>query len=187
MKKVFALILALTMIFALSSVAFAENNRDNNGEGVGTESTNVKINVKKLDASEEPVYSINIAWGNLTFAYEYTEWNDETHVFDGGWVKMVDENKTYVDSMSADITITNHSNVPVNVDAVYNKTNNATELAGITTNLAIKTGDVNLSAAAGESVEAIAYTFTVGGAPENTEIDANTVLGNITITISAVN
>ena len=76
MKKVFALILALVMVFAMSSVAFAGNITANNG----TEQESVKIKLTETTT----VYHVTIEWLALEFTYnKESNWNVDTHKYEG--------------------------------------------------------------------------------------------------------
>ena len=112
MKKIFSLVLVLVMLMSFSITAFAEGS-------VTTDSA-VTIDISasyKVGAATEDVISVDISWGAM--AFEYTDgaegvWNPATHTTgtkgEGSWSARGNE-----------ITLTNHSNVDINVNFAYTK------------------------------------------------------------------
>ena len=126
MKKLFALILAIMLVMAMSANAFATTI-------VGGDSGNVDVNIKNddiINGTSEKVYYVSITWTNLTafefqFDAEYEEltlkWNPEKHdyvvegtvngnsvVATGRWL-----------SNDKKVTVANHSNAVVNIKALF--------------------------------------------------------------------
>lgn len=102
MKKFLALILALTMVFSLAGVAFAEDVAGNNVDATGAGSENNPVTVTV--AAVSTVYYVEINWDSLSFAYTASAtWDPTTH-------KYYDEGKL---KESANITVINHSNAQV--------------------------------------------------------------------------
>lgn len=108
MKKLIALVLALTLV--LSATAFAATLTN-----TGSEFAEVKATYT-AGQTATPVYKVDITWEGLTFTYEGEvegSWNPENHEFDNykaaGW--KAGEHGT--------ITVTNHSNVSITVTPAY--------------------------------------------------------------------
>ena len=82
MRKIISTVLALALMLSLSVTAFAS-------ELGGSKDVTAKY---EKTETEEAIYNVDIAWGDLTFTYsETTEktWNPDTHTYDtetsGGW------------------------------------------------------------------------------------------------------
>lgn len=116
MKKVISLILVLCMALCLSIPAFAEdtyqggNNSSYEGE--------VRVEIDS-SAAPEDTYFVRISWNSLTFTYSFGNelvWDAENHKYtfagEAGW-----------DKTDANITVINHSNVSVQVDAEFTESN----------------------------------------------------------------
>ncbi len=118
-KKILATVLAVVLAMGLSTAAFAEKGSAPkltvpNEQVIGVEGSYVG------EGKAETVYSVDVAWGSMTFTYHTTgdkTWNPDTHEYNftegDGW--KFDEN-------SNKVTVTNHSNAPVivNFDFVKN-------------------------------------------------------------------
>lgn len=114
MKKFLALILALVMVFSLSSVAFAEtingdatNPSKPDGSTAWQESNTVTV--KANDKSVVNVYYVNIVWDAATYQLTYNKgtekWDPQQHVYvvsENGWTK---------DTVT--VGVYNHSDLPV--------------------------------------------------------------------------
>lgn len=176
MKKALSLALALVMALSLSVCAFATNPIESLG---GSDSQIVKVNV--TPDSTPKVYNVTVAWGDLTFTYNFGSkgtWNPNNHSYtDGtsaGW-----------DKTSANITVTNHSNAKVNTTATFAGDQPTATNFGVTASI---TGTVNLATAEGTEVGAApsgSYTVTVSGTPNEYWAAENNVVGTITVKISA--
>lgn len=97
MKKIITLLMTLAMVMSLSVTAFASDLG-------GSKDVTAKY---EQNESEQPIYNVDLNWGDLTFTYTETTtkvWNPETHTYDttttGSW-----------DKTETAITVTNHSNV----------------------------------------------------------------------------
>ncbi len=174
MKKMIAAILAVAMVLGVHSTSYAGQNLGQN------ESQSIDVTAKYSDDITTPdVYSVEIVWDNMTFSYSEAgtmDWNPETHTYTenvtAGW-----------DKTSADVTVTNHSNVDVDVTFGYVPV----ESYGVTTGLTNTDAAVNLTAGVvGEADEAASVTATlsVSGTPSETVTEEGVVIGTITITIS---
>ena len=181
MKKILSIVLAIAMIFALSTTAFAATTKTDEDLGAGATSTNAVDVI--IDASStsniEDVYSVDVAWDALDFTYSFSddatnEWDPETHTY--GDANYTDANW---DKTTANIVVTNHSNEPVDVVATMD---NAVKY-GVTTTLT----NASFELATGEGrtpAEADNNTIVVDikGVPT---VEENFTIGTITVTISA--
>ncbi|HZK21911.1 MAG TPA: hypothetical protein VFC76_06510 [Oscillospiraceae bacterium] len=119
MKKTLSIFLALVITLALTSTVFA-TTIDANG-GTNQKDVEVKIVLVHADEDGNPipdeeadltdpddeiyVYHVEVEWDNLQFVYTATGWNPTALSYDkGSW-----------DKASADVTVTNKSNAPVDV------------------------------------------------------------------------
>ena len=174
MRKLFVTILVLLLVMSLSISGFATGSM---GQG---ESQNIDVTAKYSGEISTPaVYSVDIAWDNMVFTYSESGsmvWNPETHVYQekltGTW-----------DKETADITVTNHSNVEVSVEFAYE----ANASYGITTTLTHTEAPVTLPAGAVGDVAGAAQvtsTLTVSGQPNDAVTAEGVVVGKVTVKIS---
>ena len=78
MKKLIATALALTMTLSLSTTALAAGNVD--GAGVGPQDP-IDVTAKYNDGVTEPaVYSVDLAWEDMTFTYNESGRSEERRV-----------------------------------------------------------------------------------------------------------
>ncbi len=174
MKKLFSLLLSLALVLSLSVTAFAADGSGNVGQG----SQDIPVTAKTTGSSTDtPVYSVDISWEDMTFTYSAATtrtWNPETHTYtsssSGGW------NKT-----TAAVTVTNHSNVAVDVSIAYA----AEGSTGITGTMDI-TSDALAAGVEGKPAEADygTYTLTISGTPNATVSETGVKIGTITVTIA---
>lgn len=116
MKKFIALALTLALTLCLAVPAFAAE--PDIAENNGTASVTVNGTYNAGSTAQE-VISVDVSWGSMSFTYNDTvegNWNDESHNFDGAvkanWTCATDANK---------ITVTNHSNTPVEAQLIFAK------------------------------------------------------------------
>ena len=114
MKKFLALILALVMVFSLSSVAFAETidgdvTDPSKPDGSPAWQESKAVTVKANDKSVVNVYYVNIVWDadayQLTYNKGTEKWNPQKHAYEvsgDGWTK---------DTVT--VGVYNHSDLPV--------------------------------------------------------------------------
>ena len=200
MKKMLSLILAIVMMFALAVGASAEEPSVSTSQDVqevasGTYGKDVDIVIKNVAGAAAAVYYVTIDWNPLTFTYDYAEeakevYNPLTHssrpvpAGTAGWVN----NYT-----SAYVTVTNHSNVAVDVSASL-KDNAVTKTENdVTLTLKKGTGEaysanakVTLLSALGKATDGTAtdiiakWTVGVTGTPARV---AGFTIDKLTITI----
>lgn len=127
MKKLSAILLALAMAATLTVPAFAAEPTGGTSSGL-SDSGSITVAGKydgTAKAAEAPVVSADIAWDANEATFTYTkpdagDWNEATHkydnVVDGGW----SDNKL-------PITISNHSDVYINVKLAFVEAQSHTE------------------------------------------------------------
>ena len=165
MKKIVSLTLALALMLSLALTAFAAD----------TDSRDVTAKYEKTE-NEGEIRSFVLNWDELTFTYsEHTEktWNPNTHTYTeettGGW-----------DKKEAEITVTNHSNIPLNVTMALTPV----EGTGVTATL---TGG-NATLAAGvegqmENAASVTGTLKIDGKPVGDVAAEGIKVASITVTV----
>ena len=166
MKKIFALIIAVMMIAAMSTVAFA-------GEVTGSETgTTIDVSGTIVETEAETCISVDVKWTSMEFTYtegEKGDWNPGNHSYgpdaDGSWTG------------AGTITVTNHSNADVTVDFSFDTEHGVTgEFTADTLELDTAEGTIY-----GEAPEdSTTFSITDGVITEDVE-----VLGTITVAIAA--
>lgn len=170
MKKITALILALTLVMSMSITAFATT--------VDTGDQDIDVKGKYLDNSTTPtIYSVDVTWGAMEFTYTESgtmTWNPADH--------------TYTDSTSATwvangntVTVTNHSNAEVtasfafNALTAYNTVTGSFDIASETLDAGVVDGY--------DAADKVVATLTLAGTLAETVTDF-TKVGTITVTIA---
>lgn len=166
MKKIITLLMALAMVMSLSVTAFASDLG-------GSKDVTAKY---EQTEDEKPVYNVDLNWGDLTFTYTETvekEWNPETHTYDttttGSW-----------DKTETTITVTNHSNVSVDVSM------SVTPVDGTGVDVSLTGGNATLAAGEVGNVSGAASvtgTIKVSGKPNSTVTEDGIKVASITVTI----
>ena len=166
MKKIITLLMALAMVMSLSVTAFASDLG-------GSKDVTAKY---ERSESEQPIYNVDLNWGDLTFTYTETTtkvWNPETHTYDttttGSW-----------DKTETAITVTNHSNVSVDVAM------SVTPVDGTGVDVSLTGGSATLAAGVEGDVSGAASvtgTLKISGTPNDTVTEAGVKVGEITVTI----
>lgn len=173
MKKLISTLLALSMLFSLTlNVGAIGAGQSEVGE--------VKITVAPGQESIPDIYHVTVAWsGALTFQYTKGDvtknWNTETHTYDdttgeGKW-----DGET-----SRTLTVTNHSNVALDVAVTFEENKTSKEVNGVTASIAnasfqLESGVDKTSATADKDVA----TLSVSGAPTTDNFTVGTVYVSI--------
>ncbi len=175
MKKMISVLLVLTLSLCMGITAFAAEIEEDGGEA--------RADVKGTYVSggtETTVYSVDVTWGSMEFTYTsyfIGNWNPETHQYDdstdANWTCDADANK---------ITVTNHSNT--NVSATPSYTGSGASI-GIVNPEFDKT-HIFLTSAVGETLEnaPTGSLFLTLSGQLNEDVDALTVIGSVTVTIT---
>ena len=156
----------------MSVTALAAENIGQNG------SKEIEVTAKYSSTTSTPdVYSVDIEWSSMTFTYTQTstkKWNADDHSYDtvseGAW-----------DKTSATITVTNHSNVSVNVDMKYTAVENTGVKGALTNTSAVLNAGEEGNYNGADSVSA---KLTISGKPNSTVTDDGVKVGTIKVTIS---
>lgn len=167
MKRIITILMALAMVMSLSVTAFASD--------LG-ESKDVTAKYEKNE-SEQPIYNVDLNWGDLTFTYTETVekvWNPDTHTYTdtvtgGSW-----------DKTESTVTVTNHSNVSVAVSM------SVTPVDGTGVDVSLTGGNATLAAGEVGNVNGAASvtgTITVSGKPNSTVTEDGIKVASITVTI----
>lgn len=140
-------------------------------------SRDIDVNARYKTVSKAPAsYSVDLAWSDMTFTYTKENtltWNAKDHSYksrsSGKW-----------DKTKGIVTVTNHSNVDVQVTITYIPL----EDTGITGTL--RNGNRKLKAGKEgdyEGADSMTATLTISGKPTDLVTEEETKIGNLTITI----
>lgn len=107
-KSIVLLMLTAVCIIGSGTTAAASNHSVPSSAGSNVYGTYQEA------GSGEPVYSVDINWGNMNFTYTASSgtWNPETHQYEGG------SEGTWTAKNNI-VTVTNHSELPVEVSFGY--------------------------------------------------------------------
>ena len=197
MKKFARLILALSMTFILCVSASAETISVNNG------SENMPVQIKVTEGVGGTVYNVTVAWESMDFTYKKAAsgtWDPDTHTYSNGnaagWTVNGNQKIAEVDTagnytaVSSAITVTNHSNAQVTVDAALNENAKTAEHDGVTLALSTDAADQVLENAAEKAYDYVAgadqivYTLKVSGVPGSSYDTTSAEINTITVKIS---
>ena len=217
MKKILATVMALALLISTMAISAAAAyypegsaeiaydgalTTDNDAHGGGKKNTpelssggtvgtgSVDVNIQTGDGNTfTNVYAICYSTTELNFTYgsglSYI-WNPEKLAYEidstvsGNWTPS-----------SNTITVTNYSDLPVDVEATYAKGVDVAEDVSVSLNSADTTAELNLAAAAtnpnnaSSAGEAKSGTITVAVSGDLTKAYSKTTLGTITMTIKA--
>ena len=178
MKKILAVVLALTMIVGMSLPVFAEVDTDYEVEALdGSKSFEVMATYNMVNP-DSPVYAVNISWNNVSFAYEETQgsWDPDTLTYKAEEVT----GEWSAEEAAVSISVENRSNKAVVATAAW--ADGETDLADAT----FTTNGINLQDAVAlegpENAGTIVGTVTIN---DGAKINGATKLGTITVTITA--
>ena len=167
MKRLLWNLILLLLPSILSVNAFASE--------IGSKEIDVKAKYSVVSTTPAS-YSVDLRWTDMTFTYTREDthiWDPLTHTYKVG-------SKSGWDKARGSITVTNHSNVDVQVKMEYLPEPD-TGIKGILKNASAKLkagvlGDY-------EGADSVTATLTVSGTPEKTETTAATKIGKLRITI----
>lgn len=170
MKKIFALILTLALIFSLAAVpAYAATINSLTGNA----GTIVKATYNS-GTSDKKVYSVDITWGNMNFSYTSGAWDPDTHTYKGTWDQNENDDHT--------VTVTNHSNAPITANLTYTPGTLEDDFKDNVTGTFDKP-QINLISAVGTTLEN-APTDTAHLTLTGTLTESSDYIGRITVTIA---
>lgn len=140
-------------------------------------SREIDVKAKYAVASTTPAsYSVDLRWTDMTFTYTREDthiWDPLTHTYKTG-------SKSGWDRTRGSVTVTNHSNVAVQVTVEYLPEPN-TGIKGVLKNASakLKAGAVGDYAGA----DSMTATLSISGTPESTVSPEGTKIGKLRITI----
>ena len=181
MKKILAVTLACIMVltFAIGTSAATPTPDD------------VQVGV---EVNPAPDYTeVSVDWTSLDFTYVFNRtWNPTEHDEDvvEGWAvgtaENVDRNTVLSDSVTATLTVTNHSNKDVNIAASYVPATLSGDVETQFANVNVALGDLSkttLEDAVGTTVDSATATLTVSGKPTESNREAFPI-GTISVSVS---
>lgn len=140
-------------------------------------SREIDVHARYKTVSKAPAsYSVDLAWSDMTFTYTQEEnltWNPKDHSYksrsSGKW-----------DKTKGTVTVTNHSNVDIQVTVTYTPLDN-TGITGTVRNGSrkLKAGKEGDYAGA----DSMTATLTISGKPSDTVSEKETKIGSLKITI----
>lgn len=141
----------------------------------GSKDIDVKARYKEV-TSTPATYSMDIQWSDMTFTYTREDtniWNPKTHTYET-------ESQSGWESTQGSVTVTNHSNVDVQVTVTYLPEPD-TGVSGVLKNASakLKAGRVGDY----DGADSMTATLTVSGTPKKSVTAAGTTVGKLRITI----
>lgn len=181
MKKIFAIALALAMVLAMGTTAFAATEKELTAETTSTAAADITA-MRSTNATDKAVISVDVTFGDLTFLYVDTTdkglWQPDTHTYAegtaGGAWQVVGDNT---------VTVTNHSNraVAVTVAAAIDTDVEAavTVSGGMTEAQTLAAGVENKP----NKAASLTCTLTLDGAPTSLDTADYKAIGSVTVTV----
>ena len=176
MKKLWTMFLVMMLIFSMTVPAFAL---------VAGESESQDINIDVINGASTPtVYYVVVAWESLQFKYDLgggqNEWNAEAHAY-----TITDAANARWSDYDAKITVTNHSNVGVNIETLIDGSNrkemNNVVAALDKTTAAIEEADqAAYMGVNSDKAPSAVFTITVSGVPTAADFK----LGEVTVKVN---
>lgn len=169
MRKFLCVCLIILLFVSTQSAVLAASPEIENKE--------IDVTAKYQSSTETPaVYSVDISWSSMTFTYTESNtknWNSTNHSYGteslGVW-----------DKTAATVTITNHSNVSVEVSTVYTSAGET----GITGALTNPTAELAAGAVGNyDGADSHTATLTISGTPNNTVPADGVKIGTVKVTI----
>ncbi len=171
MKKILIALLAAASIAFSAVTVYADS-------GVLTDieaGKDIDVNVNYNDGTESPdVYSVDIIWESMEFTYNAAgtkDWDATKHEY-------VDNTTGQWDKDTANITVTNHSNLGIDVKVSYT----ATDESGVVGE--IVNGEFTIDSAVGKATDAAELSKTaslkISGEPSD-KTATNLKVGTVTV------
>ena len=175
MKKIVSLVLALVLVMALATTAFAAGELNET-----TTSNTGNVMAQYVDASNEAaeVISVDVTWGAMTFTYtksgDYV-WVPGDHSINGDGI-------SYAWTPNGNtVTVTNHSNVDVEVEFAFAALDAYNAITGSFTYEGETTLDAGVEGAYAAADKVVA-TLALTGALADT-VTTSTQIGTVTVTL----
>lgn len=164
LQRVFLLLILLGMI-GISAFAADDASRE------------IDVNAKYKTVSVAPAsYSVDLLWSDMTFTYT----KEETHIWDAKEHSYKTRSSGKWDKTKASITVTNHSNVDVQVVITYTPEENT----GITGVLKNGTGTLDAGTVGDyEGADSMTATLVISGTPTEKVTETETKIGSLKVTI----
>lgn len=178
MRKSLSVILAFILAFAMCEplLAAQEDKITNTSNSVLAP---IKVSYDLKSAEIEEVYYVNISWGSFENTYRTNDkkiWNPETLTFD-----IESGNPEWISANGANsITVSNHSNVPVNVLLYYVPTASHTDIKGSFDNGMISL-DAPIENSAYDTAPTGVSTLTVSGTLNDQRFEERIKIGTVSI------
>ena len=168
MKKIVSLVLALVLVMALATTAFAAT------ETITTGASTAEVKAQYDGEAVKPdVISVDVTWGAMTFTYtEGGNWNWQpgTHTYADG--------RTYAWTANGNtVEVVNHSNVAVDVEFGFT----AAEGYNVTGTFDVTEETLNAGVeGAFDDADSVTATLTLAGTLAK-EVSTATTVGNVTV------
>lgn len=173
MKKIITILLALALVLAMSTTAFAATIESDYG------SQDIDVSAKFVDGvSVSTRYSVDVTWGAMEFTYTVSgtkNWDPETHTYTAS------TQPTWTASGNT-ITVTNHSNTDITAFFAFSALDAYDTVTG-----SFSSTSLTLPTAEGKAVNDAVLTgktsLTLGGTLAS-DITVFTNVGTVIVTIS---
>ena len=176
MKKLWTMFLVMMLIFSMTAPAFAL------GDG---ESESQDITIEVINGASTPtVYYVVVAWESLQFKYDLgggrNEWDAAKHVY----TQEGAANPGWSDN-DAKVTVTNHSNVGVNIETLIDgsnrkEMNNVVAALDKTTAVIEEADQAAYMGVNSDKAPSAVFTITVSGTPSADDFK----LGEVTVKVN---